>query len=169
LIPPPPFSTPAISQTPPAGRKKYVAYLEWLAEDEPARKQLRFEEMSRGWAIGTQKFKKDLARENRELTGQGQKLASTQRQASEALWQDELDTLLRKLRRKTEDLATHGKSEPWKLALAAALKARTTVTNRWLAATLHMGNLHEVSRKVAAWSRSPDPALIKRLTPNPKA
>jgi putative transposase len=153
----------------PACRKKYVAYLEWLAEDEPARKQLRFEEMSRGWAIGTQKFKKDLARENRELTGQGQKLASTQRQVSEALWQDELDTLLRKLRRKTEDLATHGKSEPWKLALAAALKARTTVTNRWLAATLHMGNLHEVSRKVAAWSRSPDPALIKRLTPNPKA
>ena len=39
------------------------------------------------------------------------------------------------------------------LALAAALKARTTATNRWLGAALHLGSLHEVSRKVAAWTR----------------
>jgi hypothetical protein len=34
-----------------------------------------------------------------------------------------------------------------------------------------MGNLHEVSRKVAAWLRQPNPALMKKLarTPNPKA
>jgi hypothetical protein len=63
--------------------------------------------------------------------------------------------VLRKLRRKPAELAQAGKSTDWKLAAAAALKARTTVTNRWLATTLHMGNLHEVSRKVAAWSRQP--------------
>lgn len=147
----------------PAGRKKYVAYLEWLAEDEPARKEQRFEAMSHGWAIGSREFTKALVQENRALSGQGQKLASDQRQASEALWQDELDALLRTLRRKATDLATTGKSEPWKLALAAALKARTTVTNRWLAKTLHMGNLHEVSRKVAAWLRDPDPEISRRL------
>jgi len=51
------------------------------------------------------------------------------------------------------------------------MKARTTVTNRWLATALHMGNLHEVSRKVGAWQRQPDPKLMKKLagTPNPKA
>jgi hypothetical protein len=38
-----------------------------------------------------------------------------------------------------------------KLAIAAAMKARITVTNRWLAANVAMGNLHEVSRKVQAW------------------
>jgi hypothetical protein len=55
--------------------------------------------------------------------------------------------------------------------VAAVLKARTTVTNRWLGRALHMGNLYEVSRKVAAWTREPDLALAKKLhwTPNPKA
>jgi hypothetical protein len=45
------------------------------------------------------------------------------------------------------------------------------VTNRWLATTMHLGNLHEVSRKVAAWTRQPDLTLLKKLgaTPNPKA
>jgi hypothetical protein len=33
------------------------------------------------------------------------------------------------------------------------LKARTTVINRWLGEALHLGNLHEVSRTVAAWTR----------------
>jgi hypothetical protein len=37
------------------------------------------------------------------------------------------------------------------------------VTNRWLATTLHMGNLHEVSRKVGVWMRQPDAALAKKL------
>jgi hypothetical protein len=35
-----------------AGRAKYLAYLAWLAEDEPARKAQRFAEMSKGWVIG---------------------------------------------------------------------------------------------------------------------
>jgi len=81
----------------------------------------------------------------------------------ESVWQEELAALLRKLRRRPEDLTSTGKSVDWKLAIAAALKTRTTVTNRWLATTLHMGNLHEVSRKVGAWSRQSDPALRKKL------
>lgn len=146
-----------------AGRRKYLAYLAWLAEDEPARKTQRFAEMSQGWVIGGGEFAKALVRENRELTGQGRRLAAEVQAAREAVWQEELTALLRKLRRTPAELARAGKSEDWKLAAAAALKVRTTVTNRWLATTLHMGNLHEVSRKVGAWSRQPDPALQKKL------
>jgi hypothetical protein len=36
-------------------------------------------------------------------------------------------------------------------------------TNRWLGITLQMGNLHEVSRKVAAWTRQPDRSPDKKL------
>ena len=39
----------------------------------------------------------------------------------------------------------------------------TTVANRWLGASLYMGSLHEVSRKVSAWVRNPDTALTKKL------
>lgn len=48
------------------------------------------------------------------------------------------------------------------LALAAALKRRTTVTNRWLADSLHMGNMYEVSRKVAAWIATHPPSRAMR-------
>jgi len=45
-----------------------------------------------------------------------------------------------------------------------------TVTNRWLAGSMPMGNPHEVSRQVAAWPRKPDkrrPFLLVK-TSNPK-
>lgn len=155
----------------PAGRRKYLEYLAWLAEDEPARQKQRFAEMSQGWVIGGGEFAKAMVRENRELAGHGRRLAAEMQEAREAVWQEELARLLGKLRRKPEELAQAGKSAGWKLAVAAALKARTTVTNRWLATTLHMGNLHEVSRKVNAWMREPDPPLQRKLlsTPSPKA
>lgn len=146
-----------------AGRRSYVRYLEWLAEDEPAQKAQRFAEMSRGWVVGDSVFAREIVKENRALQGHGRRLAAEMREASEALWQEELNKLLRKLRRRREDLAATGKSEEWKLALASALKERATVTNRWLATTLHMGNLHEVSRKVSAWMRQPDAALTAKL------
>lgn len=79
--------------------------------------------------------------------------------------------LLERLGRTEAELASSAKSAGWKVAVAAVLKARTTVTNRWLGTALNLGNLYEVSRKVAAWTREPELALAKKLqwTPNPKA
>ena len=146
-----------------AGRKKYLQYLEWLAEDEPARKDQRFEMMSKGWVIGTGEFAKALLQENRALIGRGRKIAGVLQAAREEVWQEYLDKLVRQLRRLLEDIALAGKSAEWKLAIASVMKARTTVPNRWLAVTLRMGNLHEVSRKVAAWTRQPDATLLKNF------
>jgi hypothetical protein len=42
------------------GRKKYREYLAWLAADSGAQKELLFDRMCRGWAIGSKDFKKDL-------------------------------------------------------------------------------------------------------------
>jgi len=119
--------------------------------------------MSTGWLIGTREFAKAMVREHREAAGQGPRPADELRAAQEEVWQETLEGLLRKLRRSTGNLAAEGKSVEWKLALAAALKSRTTATNRWLGSALQMGNLHEVSRKVAAWLRQPNPALMKKL------
>jgi putative transposase len=160
----------ALADTP-AGRRKYLEYLGWLTEDEPARKAQRFAQMSRGWVIGSREFAMDLIKEHGAMAGQGRRLEAAYREASEAVWQENLRELLERLGRTEEELATDGKSAGWKIALAAALKARTTATNRWLGTALHLGNLYEVSRKVAAWIRDPEPALAKKLksTTNPKA
>ena len=138
----------------PAGRRKYVAYLAWLAEDEPARKAMAFESMSSGWAIGSEEFRRGLAKEHAELLGRSATVEEDLQQTREALWHDALEAELKKRRKSQTDLASEGKSAAWKLAIAAALKGRTTVTNRWLADNLHMGNMYEVSRKVAAWAHA---------------
>ena len=80
-------------------------------------------------------------------------------------------TGLRKAMGRTEANPVEGKSADWKLAIAAERKRRRTVTNRGLAETMQMGNLHEARRQVAAWQRKPrkrSQALLV-TTPNPKA
>lgn len=152
----------ALADTP-AGRRQYLEYLAWLAEDEPARKQQRFETMSRGWVIGSVGFAKAMVQEHQELVGHGRRLAAELRETREALWQDELAARLSRPGRTAGDLARDRKSAPWKAALAVAMKTRTTATNRWLGEHLHMGGLHEVSRQAGKWLREPDPVLQKKL------
>jgi putative transposase len=147
----------------PAGRRKYHEYLTWLAEDEPARKTQRFADMSKGWIIGTADFAKARFKENQELVGQGRRMAAELKETKEALWHEELNVLMRKLRRTSNDLVKDRKSASWKVALAGAMKTRSTATNRWLGEALNMGGLHEVSRRVSAWNLDPDPKLQEKL------
>ena len=127
--------------------------------------------LSTGWVIGTAGFAKETIQAQVDARGQGRRMTNATRVAQEAVWQETLEKLLRTLSRTADELTAAGKSAGWKLALAAALKARTTATNRWLDTALLLGNLHEVSRKVAAWTRAPDAALSRKLdlTPNPTA
>ena len=154
-----------------AGRRKYLEYLAWLAEDEPAKKELRFAEMSKSWLIGPVEFAQSMRRKHRESAAIGRQWERGLRDLRENLWAAALGGLLRRLGKRPEQLAHDGKSADWKLALAAAMKAKTTVTNRWLGKNLHLGSQFEVSRKVSAWTRQPVPrfAKILKFTTNHKA
>ncbi|MBC7368266.1 MAG: transposase [Undibacterium sp.] len=114
----------------PAGRRKYCEYVAWLTEDEPAQKEQRFAEMSKGWLIGTVEFAKAMVKEQQALAGEDQPLPGDLRAAQEAVWHELLAKLLKRLKRTPADVANEGKSVAWKLAVAATLKSRTTVTNR---------------------------------------
>jgi putative transposase len=146
-----------------AGRRKYNDYIEWLACDEPARKELRFDQMSKGWAIGTKEFKKDLLKDHQAYAA-ARKLGEVDLEDArgEAL-QEVLDELLKKAGQSRKGAAADGKFVDWKIEVAAAMKARTTVTNIWLHENLGMGSIHEISRQVSAWSRDPDRKLPQRL------
>lgn len=126
--------------------------------------------MSQGWVIGSRDFKRALVQEHREVAAARARGDEDLTEVQEALRQKGLDESLRKLGQTRASLASGGKSDPWKIAVAAALRQNTTATNRWMASNLHLGNLYEVSRKVNAWLRAPDPALARKLaiTPNPK-
>ena len=146
-----------------AGHRKYVEYLDWLAEDEPEQKRQRFDRMSRGWALGTADFARSLMKESETLRASGNRLIADMQAEYEAHWRAELALLLRRLHRSPADLPAGGKSVEWKVAVAAVLKSRTTVTNQWLSQNLHLGNRHEIGRKVAAWRRSGSLSLARKL------
>ncbi|WED67244.1 transposase [Synoicihabitans lomoniglobus] len=134
----------------PVGRRKYLQYLEWLDEEEPERKRLKFDEMSRGWAIGTKAFKKTLNEDHGELqeaVRRGDKDLDEWREEQHA---DTLAALLKCLKKTATDIAADPKGTAWKVAIAAEMKRRTTVSNPWLSRHLNMGSPFRVSRLVNA-------------------
>jgi putative transposase len=136
-------------QDTPADRVRYGAYLAWLAENEPARKLLKFDQMSRGWALGGETFKAELARTYGErFEAAGRSEAST-REAREFVWAATTRKALEVLQISEGELAHARKSADWKIAVAAHLKATTTASNPWLADHLGMGTPAAVSRYVS--------------------
>jgi hypothetical protein len=124
----------------PAGRAAYAKYLAWQAANGPAGKNAAYVAMSRGWALGGDDFKANLQAEH-ELPESSQSWdAEGRRELREAGWAKALDQALRAVNHTAAETLTERKSAPWKVAVAAHLKATTQVENRWLAAQLHMGS-----------------------------
>lgn len=86
------------------------------------------------------------------------------------MFEEALSQLLKQVGKQNSDLAKEGKSVGWKVVVAAAMRQKTTVTNRWLGENLHLGNMYEVSRKISQWLRHPEMKLARKLSvaPNPK-
>jgi len=152
----------------PAGHRRYWRYLDLLNKDKETQRELKFSEMSKGWVLGTEKYKRKLLEHKLGDRKSRVDKASGLQSAQEAAWHTLSNKLLRRLKRSARDLGTAPKSADWKLAIAAAMKQQTTVSNRWLGDTLNMGSLHEVSRRVSAWIRQPDKDLLRRLQTPPK-
>lgn len=77
-----------------AGWKKYDAYLEWLLEEEPARKSLLFDKMSRGWALGIKQFKESLLKDEKQLAAAIKLGVNHAREAREIAWKVRLKAAL---------------------------------------------------------------------------
>jgi putative transposase len=137
----------------PAGRKKYREYLDWLSTDEPAQKEMAFEKMCRGWALGTKSFKQSLLGsegllQEGSLDGlqlEGQEL----HEANELQWEHQLERMLSVLQKDTRDILSDKKSAQWKVWIANVLKRNTAATNVWIADKLNMGAPQSVSMQTS--------------------
>jgi REP element-mobilizing transposase RayT len=149
----------------PAGWKRYCRYLEFLASDDAAKKELASEKMSRGWCVGTREFRGALkaaaARKGAELDVEhyeGMEPGDV-REAREQNWEE-------RLRRFAEleavDLGrlSPKKSDDSKVLLAAAMKRSTSVSNGWLAERLGMGEPASASQFVRRWMLDPEKATV---------
>ena len=142
------------------GRKKYREYLAWLAADSGAQKELLFDRMCRGWAIGSKDFKKGLlSAEAERLKGEaedGELLDLSKehydgkdlREANELKWELYLERGLAQLGKDATAIREDLKSAEWKVMLAAVMKRYTSATNVWITESLNMGISQAVSQNV---------------------
>ncbi len=107
------------------GRDKYAEYLEWLSTDESVRKEMAFDKMCRGWALGTKDFKRKLL-ETEGLLKDGSMQAlrlegKELREANELQWAAMLDRALCCLEKTKSDIENNLKSADWKVWIAEQL------------------------------------------------
>ena len=133
----------------PAGRRQYQRYLAWLAETDHAQKEMAFEKMSRGWALGTKDFKRSLLKSEgllkdgslRALKLEGRELA----EANTLRWESLLEKGLSILGKTLAEARNERKSAAWKVWIARVLKTQTSAPNVWIAERLQMGAPQSVS------------------------
>ncbi|MGH8020117.1 MAG: transposase, partial [Opitutaceae bacterium] len=93
-----------------AGWNRYESYLSWLSEDAPARKQMEFARMSRGWAIGTKGFRQALVQDEKRLRAVVRSNQREARAARETAAEARLEQALDILGKGPEDIAADRKA-----------------------------------------------------------
>jgi hypothetical protein len=131
------------------GWLEYRARLVELAMDEAEQKRLGFEQMSRGWAIGTAGWRRALAKElsHTTLVGLVQAEAKALR---DARWHVLLAELLSVRGLRPEDigpLAPYTKDETWRLEAAASLRGHG-VPYVWIAQALGFSKANTLKVKL---------------------
>jgi len=142
----------------PTGWKNYLRYLEFLATDELAKKELVAGRMSRGWCVGDRAFRNEMRKVLVERGAAverfgGLEPAEVQAERSHA-WEEQLQVLARRAKITLSALPS-AKSHPNKAMLAAAMKASHSVSNRWLAERLAMGQPASASQFARRWMLDP--------------
>ena len=128
----------------PDGWRTYVSELQQLAGDKGRQKELGFEGLSRGWAIGSECWRKAVAREQVHLTLDSGYSPEEIRELKEARWREKLSECLRSAGKTIEEAAKEPKAAAWKVETAAMLRRETGASPGWIARELSMGSPHSV-------------------------
>lgn len=116
----------------PAGRRKYAEYLVWLSEDEPRRKAMLFDRMSRGWALGSRDFMEALIDDKKREVANRVIEGDAGDEAKEILWARRLGQCLKELSRGKRDILSDPKSADWKIAVCYVLRKTVGCRAQWI-------------------------------------
>lgn len=130
----------------PVGRRKYGEYLAWLVEDEPRQKEMRFDRMSRGWALGSKDFKVALLEDGKKEVARRVLDGDAGDEARELLWERMLENCLSLLGRSALDIQRDAKSAEWKIGVCAYLRQEGGCRMGWICEKLRMGVAAGASR-----------------------
>jgi REP element-mobilizing transposase RayT len=133
----------------PSGWQAYVRYLIELSSDVQEQKRQGFEDLSRGWAIGTFAWRQAVARQCSQLALERGFESDEIREIKETRWRDALTQHLRDTGRRIEELATAPKAAEWKIQAATLLRRQFGAPYRWIAKHLEMGSPDAVRVSIA--------------------
>ncbi|MGB0744019.1 MAG: transposase, partial [Opitutales bacterium] len=116
----------------------------WLNEDNAALREMAFDKMCRGWALGSKDFKRELLQSEgllkdgtfERLRMEGRDLA----EANELIWENSLKRGMKAAAKTNTDIANDRKSAAWKIWIASELKRHTSAPSTWIAQKLNMGS-----------------------------
>ena len=108
-----------------------------LAADPAEQERQQFGKLSSGWAIGTEGWRRTIAREHRHLALKPGFEALEVREIKEQRWRDMLENLLREFGRSPQDMGGDPPEAEWKIMVAFRLR-RDGVPYRWISEVLGM-------------------------------
>jgi hypothetical protein len=111
--------------------------------------------LSAGWAIGTQGWRKALAREHARTRLAPEWAVDELNSFRLDLWQRELAAGLAEAGRTLPEAANGPKISAWKLDLARRLRCTAAAPYRWIAATLNMGAASSVRAEISRSAQRP--------------
>ncbi len=150
-----------IPQDSQAGRHEFSTAMELRRRSE--REDDEFKPLRRGWCLGSETFRQELLAQVSERQGDwhyGAELVESAHAKAERL----IVTELERMGWTEADLAARRKGDPFKVSLAAKVRAETTVTLAWIAARLGMGTrghlTHLLYRQGRAFTPESSPAQL---------
>ena len=124
-----------------AGRQQFEQRMEWRRSNDDGQE---FKSVERGWYLGSQEFRRELLAQMSEKAGvenYGPEIRESAQAKADRLVQSELKSM----NWKEQDLFNSPKGDPKKLRIALRLRKQTTMTLAWIAERLHMGTKTHLS------------------------
>lgn len=122
----------------PDGLRHYVDHLTRLASDQAEQKRLGLEKLSAGWAIGTEGWRKAIAKAHAQRALNPGLEAAELGELKRTLWSEILDAGMNRLGKTREDAKTDICRAAWKIGLAQELR-KAGAPYAWITEQLHMG------------------------------
>ncbi len=126
-------------QDDPEGWTAYERHLIATGRDEARWEQDGLVGLSRGWAVGTDAWRKKLAAEYAEKALSPGLERKEARELREASWQQSLETALAEVGKSPADLETKPLRTAWKIELAERVRNESGASVVWLARQLKIG------------------------------
>ena len=121
------------------GWKAYEAYLVQVGQDEERWERDGLVGLSNGWAIGTNAWKRTMAKEHAQLRLAPGLQREEVKELRESAWRHSLERELSVIGKTMADLQSRPKKQAWKVELAQHVRAESGASMGWLAEALQLG------------------------------